>query len=162
MSRNSAGSLLRLLNDILDMTKIDAGKLSLEEEPFILRECVAGVIGLLAPEARRKGLDLDLAMADGLPEIVVGDRIRLQQVLTNLAGNAVKFTERGAVQITVAAGGSLAGRREFTFTVTDTGIGVPADKKELIFQMFSKPTPPMPAGSAAPVWGWRSAGRSPP
>ncbi len=136
---SSARSLLRLLNDILDMTKIEAGKLSLEEEPFVLRECVAGVIDLLTPEARRKGLDLTFTLADGLPEIAVGDRMRLQQVLTNLVGNAVKFTDQGYVKTEVTGGDpDSTGTRKFTFTVTDTGIGIPADKKELIFQMFSQ------------------------
>ncbi len=138
-AHKSAGSLVRILNDILEMTKIEAGMLSLEEEPFVLHECVGSVIDIFNSEARHKGLDLILSMTDDLPERVVGDCLRLRQVLTNLVGNAVKFTERGKVEVKVAKGNITAsGKREFTFTVTDTGIGIPEDKKHLVFRFFSQ------------------------
>jgi len=138
-AHKSAESLVRILNDILEMTKIEAGMLSLEEEPFVLRACVESVMNIFNSEARHKGLNLILSMAEDLPERVVGDSLRLCQVLTNLVGNAVKFTERGKVEVTVAQGTIAAsGRREFAFTVTDTGIGIPDDKKHLVFRSFSQ------------------------
>jgi signal transduction histidine kinase len=136
----SAGSLVRILNDILEMTRIEAGMLLIEEKPFSLRECVSGVVEIFIAEARRKELDLVLAMADDLPETVLGDPLRLRQVLTNLVGNAFKFTERGRVELQVEAALSdlPSGKREVTFIVTDTGIGIPEDKKPLIFRPFSQ------------------------
>jgi PAS domain S-box-containing protein len=138
-ARTSGRSLLRILNDILDLTKVEAGILSMEEKPFALRDCVAGAVDILIPEARRKGIELIRPAADDLTQTVVGDQLRLRQVLTNLIGNAVKFTEEGKVEIRVAAGEkTAAGKREFIFTVADTGIGIPADKKHLIFRSFSQ------------------------
>jgi signal transduction histidine kinase/CheY-like chemotaxis protein len=135
----SARKLLRILNDILDLSKIEAGKLLIEARPFLLRNCVVGAVDILLPEARRKGLELSCAMADDLPEIVVGDQVRLLQILTNLCGNAFKFTEKGKVEVKVTTGGETPdGKREFTFTVADTGIGIPDDKKELIFGSFDQ------------------------
>jgi signal transduction histidine kinase len=135
----SAGSLVRILNDILEMTRIEAGMLLIEEKPFSLRECVSGVVEIFIAEARRKELDLVLAMADDLPETVLGDPLRLRQVLTNLVGNACKFTEQGKVELRVEALGTLSrGKQQVTFTVTDTGIGIPDDKKSLIFRPFSQ------------------------
>jgi signal transduction histidine kinase len=137
IAHRSAESLVRILNDILEMTKIEAGMLSLEEEPFALRECMENVIDIFDAEARHKGLDLILSMTGDLPERVVGDGLRLRQVLTNLVGNAVKFTERGKVEVKVEKGDiAPSGKREFTFTVTDTGIGIPDDKKHLVFRSF--------------------------
>jgi len=138
-ARHSAGSLVRILNDILELTRIEAGMLSIEDKPFPLRECVAGVVDIFIAEARRKGLDLVLSMGDDVPKTVVGDQLRLRQVLTNLVGNAFKFTERGAVELKVEALSAVPfGKREVSFTVTDTGIGIPDDKKPLIFRPFSQ------------------------
>jgi two-component system CheB/CheR fusion protein len=138
-AHKSARTLLRILNDILDLSKVEAGKLSIEAKPFTLHDGVTGAIDILIPEARRKGLELNYTMADDLPKTVVGDQVRLLQVLTNLCGNAVKFTEQGKVEVRVTAGGETAeGKREITFTVRDTGIGIPDDKKELIFDSFNQ------------------------
>ncbi len=135
----SARSLLQILNDILDLTKIEEGKLSIEEKPFTLAIYVNFAVDIILPEARRKGLELILSKADDLPETVIGDQMRLRQILTNLIGNAVKFTERGKVVVTVTAGErSAAGKREITFTIADTGIGIPADKRNLLFRPFSQ------------------------
>jgi signal transduction histidine kinase len=136
----SAGSLVRILNDILEMTRIEAGMLSIEKKPFSLRDCVSGVVEIFTAEARRKELNLVLSVADDLPETVLGDQLRLRQVLTNLVGNAFKFTERGRVVLKVEALSAIpSGKpREVTFTVTDTGIGIPEDKKPLIFRPFSQ------------------------
>jgi len=121
------------------MTKIKMGKLSMEQKPFLLRKCLENMISILLPIAMRKGLDLNLTMADNVPETLLGDQIRLNQVLINMAGNALKFTEKGKVELLVTALGSRsAGKREVKFTITDTGIGIPADKGELIFQSFTQ------------------------
>jgi len=138
-AHDSANSLVRILNDILEMTRIEAGMLSMEEKPFPLRECLAGVANIFIAEARRKGLDLVLSVADDVPGTVVGDQMRLRQILTNLVGNAVKFTERGKVELKVKALDTIpSGKLEVAFTVTDTGIGIPDDKKPLIFRPFSQ------------------------
>jgi CheY-like chemotaxis protein len=121
------------------MTKIEMGKFSIEEKPFSIQKCVANTCNILFPATKSKGLDLVCIVADNVPETLVGDQARLNQVLTNLAGNAVKFTEKGKVEIQVVAGNSRPdGKREITFTVTDTGIGIPDDKKERIFGVFSQ------------------------
>jgi two-component system CheB/CheR fusion protein len=138
-AQKSARTLLRILNDILDLSKVEAGKLSIEGKPFVLHDCVSGAIDILVPEARRKGLELNCTMANDLPKTVVGDQLRLMQVLTNLCGNAVKFTEQGNVVLRVKAKPATPdGRREITFSVTDTGIGIPADKRHLLFNNFSQ------------------------
>lgn len=138
-ARNSAGSLLRIINDILELTKIEAGKFSMEEKPFSLQKCLSGVMDILIPEAQRRGLLLSFAIDDDVPPIVVGDHLRLRQVLTNLAGNAVKFCEQGKIELLVKTGGKSAnGRTNLIFSVTDTGIGIPDDKKELLFKPFSQ------------------------
>jgi signal transduction histidine kinase/ActR/RegA family two-component response regulator len=138
-SLNSAHSLLRILNDILDMSRIEAGKLTIKEKPFSLQRCVTEVANLITPEVRNKELDLAISVAEETPDAVVGDETRLNQVLINLIGNAVKFTERGKVEVRVTAGGTTSdGKRDFTFVVTDSGIGIPDDKKGLLFRAFSQ------------------------
>jgi len=139
IAQSSAQSLLCILNDILDLAKIEAGNVIISQEPFILSSCVAVATDLLVPEAQRKGLQLDRIMAENLPAIVIGDQLRLKQVLINLIGNAVKFTEVGAVVVCVAAGKMTSdGQREVTFSVTDSGIGIPPEKHHLLFESFSQ------------------------
>ena len=139
MAQTSARSLVRILNDILDLTKIEMGKLSLEEKPFMLRNCLASTFNIFLPVARNKGIELSLSVADDLPMTLVGDQTRLGQILTNLVGNAIKFTAKGQVELRVTTSGSApGGKQDVTFTVTDSGIGIPADKKDLIFRVFSQ------------------------
>jgi PAS domain S-box-containing protein len=138
-ARTSARSLVAILNDILDITKIEVGKVSIEQKPFSVRKCLEQTSDILLPMAKSKGLHLDYSVAEEVPETLLGDPIRLNQVLTNLAGNAVKFTGKGRVQMRVTAGNRLpGGKQEITFTVADTGIGIPDDKKELLFRLFSQ------------------------
>jgi PAS domain S-box-containing protein len=138
-AQSSARALVRILNDILDLTKLEMGKLALEEKPFAVRSCLENTYNLLLPVVRNKGLELNYALSEDVPETLVGDQTRLNQVLINLVGNAVKFTEKGSVGIHVAAGAPQPdGRREVVFTVTDTGIGIPRDKEELLFSRFSQ------------------------
>jgi PAS domain S-box-containing protein len=139
MTLSSANSLLRIINDILDMAKFEAGKLIIEEKPFSLQECITQAVDIITPEVRRKRLDFAVAVAEEVPVTVVGDNMRIRQVLLNIIGNAVKFTEGGKVVVRVTAGRPTGdGKRELTFTVTDTGIGIPDDKKDILFRAFSQ------------------------
>jgi len=136
---SSARSLLRILNDILEMARIAAGKLNIEEKPFSPRGCITEAVDIITPEIQRKGLDLAVSVAEEVPETAVGDHMRVRQVLINLIGNAVKFTEGGKVAVRVSAVRMTSdGKREFTFSVTDSGIGIPDDKKDRLFQIFSQ------------------------
>lgn len=136
LTEQSARSLLRLLNDILDFSKIQAGKLTLHTLPFPLRECVTAATGALGLVAIRKGLEFKLLMADDLPDTVMGDPDRLQQVLSNLVNNAVKFTEQGRIQVLVFRD-TLSGEADrIHFSVRDTGQGIPPEKWSIIFEPF--------------------------
>ena len=167
-ARGSAEALLTIINDILDISKIEAGKLELEAHPFELHTCVEEALELLGPRAAEKGLDLGYAVADMLPKVLVGDVTRLRQVLVNLIGNGVKFTARGEVVVEVGiensgmAGGGLnselgtrnsepgaptANSRATTdggqkwwlhFCVRDTGIGIPVEKQHRLFRSFEQ------------------------
>src|SRR4051812_44977369 len=101
--RHSGDSLLTIINDILDFSKIESGQLELESVDFAVRDCVEGALDLLAPHVAEKGLDLLYEIADGVPGTVRGDPTRLRQVLVNLLGNAVKFTERGEIVVSLRA-----------------------------------------------------------
>lgn len=139
---NSARSLLHILNDILDMAKFEAGKFHFVEQPFSLQECLTEAVDIVSLEIRLKGLEFSLSVAEDLPETMVGDHMRLRQILLNLIGNAVKFTEAGKVELRVTTGRMTPdGKREVTFAVTDSGIGIPDDKKGLIFQAFNQVDP---------------------
>lgn len=138
-AQRSAWSLLRILNDVLDLAKVEAGKFSLALKPFALRACLSQTVEVVMPEVRRKGLELTLQVDEQLPEHVIGDQVRLRQVLTNLVGNAVKFTERGGVQIALRSGArDPDGSIEVSFSVRDTGIGIPEEKRHLLFNSFSQ------------------------
>lgn len=130
----AANNLLAIINDLLDFSKIEAGKLALETRPFSLRAVVNETVRALAVRAHRNGIELLADVADDVPDTLVGDAGRLRQVLFNIVGNAVKFTEHGEVQLTVACVDEEAIR----FTVRDTGIGIPADQVARIFQPFEQ------------------------
>ena len=130
----SADSLLSLLNDLLDFSKIEAGKLNFEKIPFLLRELVSSIVATLHFQAANKGLELSAWVAPEVPDQVAGDPSRLRQILVNLAGNAIKFTERGSVRIRVEAGEESLIR----FSVADTGIGIAPEKQKTIFDAFSQ------------------------
>jgi signal transduction histidine kinase/DNA-binding response OmpR family regulator len=136
-AKGSAEALLRVINDILDYSKVEAGRLELEDAPFDLREALGETIHALGPRAHRKHLELALHVDPDTPETLVGDRLRLGQVLMNLVGNAIKFTDVG--EIVVRARGTASGDRfVLQVSVSDTGPGIPADKQALIFQAFSQ------------------------
>ncbi len=136
--RASAESLLVILNDILDFSKVESGKLELEAEPFSLRDAVSDAIRPFALGADKKGLELIVDVAGDVPEGIRGDAGRLRQVLANLSNNAIKFTERGHVLIEVRQRGRVDDRVELEFRVSDTGVGVPVDKREAIFEAFKQ------------------------
>jgi two-component system sensor histidine kinase/response regulator len=137
-ARDSAESLLEIINDILDLSKIEAGKLELDRVPFDLHGVIERSAEVLAHRAHVKGLELAISIASDVPRVVTGDAGRLRQVLINLVGNAVKFTPSGEVVLGVTAGHRDDGRVELHFTVRDTGIGVPPEKQEVIFQNFTQ------------------------
>ncbi len=132
----SATSLLAILNDILDFSKVESHKLDLESIPFSVRDVVTTVLKPLAIKADQKGLELLCDFDSGVPAGIVGDPGRLQQVLANLVGNAIKFTERGHVLLEVREQARQDGRTWLHFEVTDTGIGVPVEKHATIFEPF--------------------------
>ncbi len=134
----SAGALLTIVNEILDFSKIEAGKLDLEEVPFDLRKLVRDTLRSMALRAQQKGLEVHCHIPPGLPRTVKGDPGRLRQVLINLLGNAIKFTQQGSVTLALAMGAESDQHVDMTFSVTDTGIGIPLDKQQLIFEAFAQ------------------------
>ena len=135
---SSGDALLHVIDDILDYSKIEAGKLDLEHEPFNLRDCVEGALDIVAPRAWEKELELGCLIDDDAPAGIVGDAARLRQVLLNLLSNAVKFTEQGEVMVLVDAEETEAGSYRVELAVRDTGIGIPPDRMDLLFTSFSQ------------------------
>jgi signal transduction histidine kinase/CheY-like chemotaxis protein/ligand-binding sensor domain-containing protein len=131
--RSSAESLLGIINDVLDFSKIESGKLDVENAPFRLDHCMEEAVDLLVPKAAEKGIELVSFLEDDVPLAVEGDATRLRQILLNLVGNAIKFTVTGEVVISVSHHHS-----RFRFRVRDTGIGIPADRLHRLFQSFSQ------------------------
>ena len=134
----SAESLLSLINPVLDFAKIEAGRIQLETEPFELPELLADTLKTLVLRARQKGLELLLTVDPDIPKVVVGDSVRLRQIVTNLVGNSIKFTEKGSISTRVQPFRDKNGRDYFRFEVIDTGIGIPEDKHQEIFQAFAQ------------------------
>jgi len=134
--KQSANALLTLLNDILDFSKIEAGRMELEKIPFRLRDVVGDAVQVLAVPASQKGLELVYRVAPDAPEQVLGDPGRLRQILVNLVGNAIKFTERGEVVVDVRGESPTTDAALLHFAVRDTGIGIPAEKRDCIFEAF--------------------------
>jgi PAS domain S-box-containing protein len=137
-ARASAEALLALLNDILDFSKIEAGKLALEATDFDLRDMVEGTLELLAERAQTKGVELIGEIVPGTPTALHGDGSRLRQVLLNLVGNAIKFTDRGEVAVTVSADRSEEGTPTLRVAVRDTGIGIAPEVMPKLFQSFTQ------------------------
>lgn len=131
-------ALLNVINDILDFTKIETGNLELEEHDFDLRDCVEGVLDIFSGKAAISNLDLVYQIGANIPASVVGDQVRLGQVLINLVGNAVKFTSRGEIFIDVKAIDTVDHELTLQFEVRDTGIGIPEDKLSGLFKAFSQ------------------------
>ena len=136
--KSSADSLLTLINDILDFSKIEAGRLDLEPISFDLRDALGDTVKTMAMRAHAKGLELLCDIRPEVPEILIGDPGRLRQILVNLAGNAIKFTETGEVVVSVRVETRTANDIKLHFAVRDTGIGIPPDRQQKIFEAFSQ------------------------
>ena len=143
--KDSARHLLMIINDILDLSKIEAGRVELENEDFDLAALMDFIIKIFDGLAGKKGLTLELSLATDVPPYLKGDQFRLKQILVNLVGNALKFTETGMIRITVQKEESKTGERENTdagekllFMVSDTGLGIPEEKLDKIFDNFSQ------------------------
>lgn len=139
MIRASGESLLRVLNDLLDYSTIQGGKIRLESNEFRLRRWVRQSVGLHAPQVHRKGVEIAYWVAPEVPDLVVSDAQRLRQVLWNLIANAIKFTEEGEILIDVRSSpGASKSRSRVRFSVADTGVGVPEENREMIFEAFAQ------------------------
>ena len=138
VAHSSANLLLNLLNDILDLSKIEAGKLELESVDFYVLEQVEQIVDLFSTRAKSKGLNLTYDMGNDLPVAVKGDSVRLRQVLVNLVGNAIKFTETGGITIRVDKVWEIDKQVALKFTVSDTGVGISREAQERIFQSFTQ------------------------
>jgi PAS domain S-box-containing protein len=136
--RLSAESLLTVINDVLDFSKIEAGKLEIESIPFDLRESLGETMKALGFRAHQKGLELIYEVQPEVPEAVLGDPGRIRQIIVNLVGNSIKFTERGEILLSVTQEEESSEFVSLHFTVKDTGVGIPADKQEQIFEAFSQ------------------------
>ena len=136
--RSSGEALLDIINDILDISKIEGGMMDLEHRPFSLQRCIEESIGLGAENATKKGLEMEYRIEPHIPAVVLGDYARLRQILVNLIGNAVKFTEEGCISIVVSGRKIDGNGYEIHFAVKDTGIGIPEDKADRLFQLFSQ------------------------
>jgi PAS domain S-box-containing protein len=137
-AKNCAQGLVTVINDILDFSKIEAGKLSLESIPFQLPQLLTTLVRLHAVTAGEKDVTLDLAIGDGVPVNIVGDPLRLQQVLHNLLSNAVKFTQEGAINLVITCEGRFGNQYRLKFQVRDTGIGIDATEMDRLFKSFSQ------------------------
>jgi two-component system sensor histidine kinase BarA len=134
----SAGNLLSIINDILDFSKLDAGKMVIENIPFSIRESVEETLTLLAPSAHMKSIELSLRVSPQLPDSLIGDAMRIKQVLVNLASNAIKFTDKGAVDINIDGNIIAKNLYKMRVTVQDTGIGISNQQKNSIFEAFGQ------------------------
>jgi signal transduction histidine kinase/ligand-binding sensor domain-containing protein/CheY-like chemotaxis protein/HPt (histidine-containing phosphotransfer) domain-containing protein len=136
--RRSGETLLSVINDILDVSKIEAGMFEVEVIPFILRDCLDEAIGIVAARAAAKGLTLGCRVAGGVPVAIESDPTRLRQILVNLLDNAVKFTAHGGARLEVESAAAEEGEIEVRFAVRDTGIGIPADRMDRLFKPFGQ------------------------
>jgi PAS domain S-box-containing protein len=136
--QGSADALLALVNDLLDFSKIEARKLQLDRIGFNLRDALEDTMRVLAPRAHKKGLELACRIHPDAPETLIGDALRLRQIVVNLVGNAIKFTDNGEIVVQVQPESRIEDEVELHFSVRDTGIGIPAEKQQVIFEAFSQ------------------------
>jgi CheY-like chemotaxis protein len=136
--KSSTDHLVRIVNDILDFSKLESGKMKLEPVHFNARELFQEMVLLFGSASRDKDVAFHVSVGEDVPGHLYGDPIRLKQIIINLAGNAVKFTEKGTVTLSVAAGNQVAGHLDLKLTVKDTGIGIAADKLDMIFEDFTQ------------------------
>ena len=134
----SGDNLLVIINDILDFSKLEAGKMTFEKTSFNLKETIKFILDILRPKAIQKGILLESSVDNNLPDIIIGDSVRLNQILMNLIGNAIKFTEQGSVSLKVGIISESSDELGLEFLVRDTGIGIPADKVDSVFESFTQ------------------------
>lgn len=136
--KKSGANLLVIINDILDLAKLEAGKMELEKVPFPLHIVLHNIHTILGLKAEEKGISLKEIIGEGVPEYMIGDETRITQVIMNLTGNAIKFTEKGSVTISASVVKTNGDEKEIKFSIADTGIGIPADKIDKIFESFGQ------------------------
>ena len=153
--RRAGDNLLNLINDILDLSKVEASQLELERTGFSLNDLLEKVTEMVAGRAHEKGLALVCEIAPNVPTDLVGDPTRLRQVLLNLLGNAIKFTESGEVALRVTPDADSSVPTALRFTVSDTGIGIPGEKLGQVFERFTQADSSTTRGSGARGWGSR-------
>lgn len=136
--KSSSETLLALINDILDFSKIEAGKIEIEKVPFSLRNCIDDALTVIAPKSVEKGLSLTCRYAHKIPDVLIGDPVRIKQVVTNLLSNAVKFTEEGHVHLNVSVKLESHNKIWIRISVIDSGIGISEEQKKHLFQSFSQ------------------------
>lgn len=153
-TENAARSLLGLLNDILDFSKVEAGKLSLDPHPFHVDQLFRELAVVLSASVGDKEIEVLFDIGPDVPQVLVGDALRLRQILMNLAGNAIKFTDFGEVVVSLRARRSGADQVVLDVAVRDTGIGIAPENQARIFEGFTQPSPAPHAASVAPAWGW--------
>ncbi len=152
----SADALLGLVNDILDFSKIEAGKLLIEEVPFNLEHVLNHLSAVIGFKAEEKGLELIFDFAPGLPVALIGDPLRLGQILLNLSSNAVKFTDTGSIIVSAAVVEESGDHCRLHFAVKDTGIGMTPEEQKRLFRPSVRQTPPPLVNTVAQDWGWLS------
>jgi len=140
MAQDASESLLQLIEDILDLSKIESGKMQFDNSPFLLKDLIENLRKIFQLAAEQKNLKLTANIAADVPELVIGDPVRLRQVLVNLIGNAIKFTEKGSVSVTVSRGNGpeAPGKVPIRFAIKDSGIGIPGEKIRELFQSFTQ------------------------
>ena len=136
--RKGGEAMMALINNILDFSRADKNKIELDHRPLSLKRCIEESLDMVAVEANRKDLNLTYTVSYGTPDTIIGDHGRLRQILVNLLGNAVKFTDKGEVSISVSSKPILFEEHRILFTVKDTGIGIPQDKTGQIFEPFTR------------------------
>ena len=151
--RSSAESLLAIINDILDLSKIEAGKMTVEAVPFDLRGMAEEICGLFRPKAVQDGLQLVCAVDESVPTTLVGDPTRVRQILSNLISNALKFTEEGEVRVSVRSDVGKNGVARVWIDVSDTGVGIPPSVMQRSSRALPRPTAAPPGDSAARALG---------
>ncbi len=151
--RDSGRALLEVINDILDFSKIEAGRMEVASEAFALRAAVDGVSRMLSPKARQKNVEFEISVSDDIPDHLLGDPMRLRQVLINLLGNSLKFTDDGKIRLAIALAAQGHDRVRLLFEVQDTGIGISQDQQKSIFEAFRQAD-----GSASRTYGGTGLG----
>ncbi len=136
--RSGGEALLALISDILEFSRAEKEKITLEHQPLSLKRCIDESMDMVAAQASQKGLNLAYTISYGTPDTIIGDPGRLRQVLTNLLSNAVKFTDVGDISVSVSSEIIEDNKRKITFTVKDTGIGMPQDKMDCLFKPFTQ------------------------